>query len=440
MFKQIIERIKSSNIASRLASGAFWSILGNVIGKGFMLLSFIIVARILGKQEYGEMGMIRSTIVMFSIFAGAGISLTASRYIAIYRNTDTYKTQEVYLLSSYFSIAMGLLIALLLYFFAPVIAEKSLHSPKLIGDIRIGACVLFFITLNSAQNGILSGFEQFKSIAINASIYGVAQLAFLTIGAYFWGTSGVIIGLGLSAIVLGVINQYSIHSKTKRIFVQHIRLRNIRKETVSILWKFSFPAIMSSILAIPALWWCKTLVVQADGFGSMANYDVAEQWNSIILFIPTTLAGMIIPILSNTLAEGTANQYKKIVSINILFNAAITTVIVLFLYLLTSLILKSYGAEFTDKNTFRILILSTIPNAISAVLGQVIASKGKMWAGFVLNLLWAIWLILLSLLFIQHLKYGALGLAFAVLCAYILHTIFSYAYMWARVINKKELL
>ncbi len=438
--KEVFEKIRSSNIAVRLTSGAFWSLLGNIVGRGLVLLSFIIAARILGKQEYGEMGMIRSTIMMFSVFAGAGIGLTASRYIALYRGTNIRKTQEVYTLSYYFSIGLGLLIAILLCLFAPLIAEKSLHAPQLTNDIRIGAGVLFFIALNSAQNGILLGFELFKPIAFNTSIYGIAQLVFLAIGAYYWGIFGAIAGMGIATIVLWVINQRSIHSKTSKIFIEKIQLRKLSKETISILWKFSLPAAMSSILVIPALWWCKTFVVQTSGFGSIANYDVAEQWNNIILFIPSTLASMIMPILSNILAEGTSSQYKKLVTINILLNAIATTLIALFVCILTAFILKSYGAEFTDKNTFHILILSTIPNAVAAVLGQVIASKGKMWAGFILNLLWALWLILLSLFFIGNLKYGAFGLALAVLCAYILHAIFSYAYMWSRVINKKELL
>lgn len=438
--KQTTKRIKESNIASRLASGAFWSLLGNIVGRGLVLLSFIIVARILGKQEYGEMGMIRSTIIMFSVFAGAGIGLTASRYIAIYRNTNQHKAQEVYLLSYHFSVGMGLLIAILLCLFAPIIAERSFQAPILTNDIRLGACVLFFVTLNSAQNGILYGFERFKPIALNTCVHGFAQLIMLSIGAYYWGIHGAIVGMGFAAIVLWLVNQHSIKLATTKQFSEKISIRNLSKDTISILWKFSLPAVMSSILVIPALWWCKTLVVQTSGFESIANYDVSEQWNNIILFIPSTLASMIIPILSNILAEGTADQYKKLVTINILLNAAITTIIALLICAFATLILKGYGAEFTDKNTFRILILSTIPNAIAAVLGLVIASKGKMWAGFILNFLWALWLILLSLFFIGYLKYGALGLALAVFFAYILHVIFSYLYMWSKIINKKTLL
>jgi len=433
--KQLIKRIKSSDIASRLVSGAFWSIAGRVVGSGFLLLALIGVARIVGVETYGELSMVRSTIIMFSAFAGAGIGLTASRYIALYRNTNQTKAHEIYLISYYFSIGFGFFIATLLFFFAPLIAERSLQAIHLTSEIRLGAIALFFIALNSAQGGVLTGLEKFKTIAVNIALQGVVQAVLLIAGAYYFGINGVVGGMVFGALLLCGLHYRAIQKSIPKRELKNVK---ISKDTASVLWKFSLPAALSSILVIPVLWWCKTFVVQQSGFKAMANYDVAEQWSLIILFIPSAIAGMVIAILSNTLAEGTAHQYKKIININIWINAAISIFASLILCLLAVLILRSYGVGFTDVATFRILIISTIPNAIAAVLGQVIASKGKMWSGFMLNFLWAIWLLLLTLLFVKYLDYGAFGLALAVLCAYILHAIFSYTYMWQKVIKSQN--
>jgi O-antigen/teichoic acid export membrane protein len=431
MYRQINKKareIRNSDIAFRLTSGAFWLIIGNIIGRGLLLVAFIIVARILTKEEYGELSMIRSTIVMFSTFATAGIGLTASRYIAFYRNTDQQKTHEIYLLSHYTSIGLGFIISGVLYFCAPAIAEGSLHTPSLTSDLRIASLMLFAVMINSAQNGTLSGFERFKTIAINTSITGVFQLLLLSFGAYYWGLSGVIVGLGIAALAVWIMNHYSIKTSVPANYRKEKNIK-ISKDAASILWKFSLPAVISSILVVPTLWWCKTLVIQVSGFESMANYDVAEQWNTIILFIPAALSGMLVPVLSNLLAKGSQEQYLKTIKINIWINTLITVFTSVALCLLTSVILKGYGVEFTDKNTFRILILSTIPNAMASVIGNTIASKGKMWTGFVLNFLWSIWLIAFSILFVKKMQYGATGLALAFLIAYILHAIVSYIYI-----------
>jgi O-antigen/teichoic acid export membrane protein len=424
--KQIIQKIKASDIAIRLTTGAFWSLLGNITGKGLILFAFIFVAKIIGKEPYGELGIIRSTIMMFSVFAGAGIGLTASRYIALYRNTDAQKAYEIYCLSKYVSIIMGLLIAVLLCVFAPLIAVQSLHAPHLAGEIRIGAIVLFFTTLNSAQTGVLLGFERFKASAINIIISGFIQLLVLTVGAYYWGIAGVIGGMGIGAFILYFLNQHIIRQNISGFILRQTKVKQVCRNTLPILWKFSFPAILSSILVIPVLWWCKTLLVQQAGFGHMANYDVAEQWNTIILFIPSTLGSMLVPILSNILTQGTKNQYNKIVKINITLNVIVTSIIALFICLFASFILRRYGSEFTDTTTFYILILSTIPSTVCAVLGQVIVSRGQMWTGFLLNFIWAIWCIGFFIIFVDKMNYGSVGLAMAVLGAYILHMLSSF--------------
>jgi O-antigen/teichoic acid export membrane protein len=429
--------MRTSEIVARLASGAFWSILGNALGRGLVLIALIIVARLIGQKKYGELSMIRSTILMFSVFSGAGLGLTASRYIALNRNTDPQKMYEVYLLSRYFSIGLGFLIMLLLCVFAPVIAEQSLHKSELTNDIRFGAIVLFFITISSVQTGVLQGFEQFRTIAINTFFFGIAQLVCLSLGAFLYGVRGVILGMGLSYFLLCLFNQWFIYKNITNTSNKYSTKR-IHKETLSILWKFSLPAVMSSILVIPVIWWCKTMIVKFGGFESAANYDVAEQWSMIILFIPTTLAGMIIPLLSNTLSEGTTAQYRKLININIIINTLITILFSSGIVLLSSVILKFYGPAFNDTRTFSMLVLSTIPNAIVAVLGNIIASKGKMWMGFVLNFIWAIWLILFFLFFVVKMNYGAFGFALAMLIAYILHVIFSYAYMWIKVMNNND--
>ena len=63
--ERLLRKIKSSDIAKRIATGAFWSLTGTAIGKFCVLISGIVCARILGKMTFGEFGMIRSTLGMY---------------------------------------------------------------------------------------------------------------------------------------------------------------------------------------------------------------------------------------------------------------------------------------------------------------------------------------------------------------------------------------
>ena len=76
------ERISASDIGMRMARGAFWSFSGTAIAKLLILIAGMLVANILGKEHYGELGIVRSTISMFVIFGTAGLGLTATKYIS----------------------------------------------------------------------------------------------------------------------------------------------------------------------------------------------------------------------------------------------------------------------------------------------------------------------------------------------------------------------
>ena len=88
MPSKLLDKLKTSDIARRMASGAFWSFTGTALGKFLVLLSGIFCARILGQEVFGELGMVRSTIGMFIVLGTSGIGVTATRYMANYRRTD----------------------------------------------------------------------------------------------------------------------------------------------------------------------------------------------------------------------------------------------------------------------------------------------------------------------------------------------------------------
>lgn len=75
MLANIIAKIKTS----KLLTDSLWSLGGNVVGKGLALLADILVARFLGKDIYGEYGIIRNTILTIGVFSTFGLGYTATK-------------------------------------------------------------------------------------------------------------------------------------------------------------------------------------------------------------------------------------------------------------------------------------------------------------------------------------------------------------------------
>lgn len=416
-------KIDSSSLSKRLFDGISWTLIGNIAGKFSQLIAFIIVARIVGKSEYGQISIIRSTLNMFLIFSTAGMGITTTRYLALYRDNEPDKALAIYLFTKKTAFWIGLLISFFILIFSKYIADYHLHNINLSTALKIGAITLFLMTINSVQNGALNGFEKFKKIGINNALNGLVQLIFIVVGAFLGGVNGVITAICLSVIIFIIQFEFALkpeialigntkNSKTK----ENLRLK-------SIFLKFSLPAVLQGLVFIPVLWWAKTFLIENRGYEELASYDVAEQWYYVVLFIPNALSTIILPLLTNTSLDGTKNQYNKLIKINLLINIGVSFIIATMVGILAPHIYKFYGKDYTNFTPLVIMLLTVVICAANNVFGQVITSKGKMWIGFGVNAIWAVWLIFFSILFIGKMQMGATGLAYALLLSYSLHSV-----------------
>jgi O-antigen/teichoic acid export membrane protein len=421
------KRIEASDVGSRLARGVFWSMAGSVISRGMMLCATVLVARMLGKTVYGELGMIQSTVGMFGVFAGFGLGMTATKHVAEFRQSDPERAGRIIGISGLFAMGTGGVMALGVLVFAPWLAEHTINAPHLAGVLRIGALILFINALNGAQTGALSGFEAFKSIAHVNLFVGLISFPVLVCGTYFGGLTGAVWALAVNLCFNWLLNHIALRKEAQRYRVP-FSLRNCCQEW-SVLWKFSLPAALSGALVGPVNWACGALLVnQTGGYGEMGIFSAANQWRIAILFIPSMLGQVILPLLSNLSGESAERQYKKVLVLNVCLNFCIALAIVLPLTLFADFIMDAYGPDF-DKgaNVLRVLSFSAVLVAVNSVVGQAIISKGKMWMGFTFNALWAITLLVVGIVLL-HKGYGALGLAYATFIAYVFHTVWQSLY------------
>lgn len=393
-----------------------------------MLLASIFIARILGREVYGEYGIIRSTAQMFLIFAGFGLGLTATKHVAEFKTTDPQRAGRIMALSGLFAFASGLIISLLLITFAPWIAEKTINAPHLTNELRIGAVILLLSAMNGAQTGALAGFEAFKTIAIVNLWVGLLSFPILVAGAYYGGLRGSLLALAANMVINWTIN----HLALRKVAESHsvpFRIRACIHEW-PIIWKFSFPAAMSGILVSPVLWACNAMLVnQPNGYSQMGLYNAANQWRAAILFLPGILASIALPMLSDYASKNDHSNYFKALKYNAMLNAGSALLVALPIMIFSKCIMRLYGPGFVEGLwTLTLLALTTVFVSLNSIVGQAITSSGKMWIGFMFNLLWACVLLPLCWLSIS-LGYGATGLAFSLLISYLFHSIWQSIYL-----------
>ena len=427
MFSTIINSIKSSEIGMRIATGAFWSFSGTALAKFIVLVSGILCAHVLSKEEYGQFGMVRTTISMFAVLGSGSLGLTASKYISEFKNQKQHRISSIYNMANCFAFILGLIVVSIILLFAPYLASENLHSPELVDSLRIGAILLFVTVLNGAQGGTLSGLESFKSIAVNTLFGSIAESILMLVGAYYFGVFGAVLGYGSGYIVLYILNNIAIKRKFKDYNIKVVRYK-IDKSDLPILYRFSLPAALCSLLVAPVIWITKSILVNNAGYAELAAYEVADQWRMIILFVPSAVSQIVLPILSS-MSHGDNNKYWKVLRINLYLNAGVAFLISILVVILGPFIMTLYGSDYSsDSNVLTVLAVSTIFSSIANVVGLAISSKAKMWIGFGFNLVWGIMTITFTYIFI-NMGYGAIGLAFAFCLAYIIHSSLQLIYL-----------
>lgn len=422
------ERVRSSAIGARLVVGAFWSIAGAMISRGLTLLATVVVARLLGQETYGALGIVQSTVGMFGVFAGFGMGITATKYVAELRERDPTRAGQILGLSGLVALVSGGMMAVALIVLAPWLASAILSASHLTGFLRVSAVILFFSALNGAQTGALAGFEAFRRIAQVNLLIGLTSFPLLVAGAAWGGLDGTVLALGVHQGVNWLVSHLALRREAAKYRVP-LGFRGAAKQW-PVLWRFSLPAVLSGILVTPVSWVCGALLVnRPGGYAEMGVLSAANQWNSAILFVPNALRQIVLPLLSSLGADSNPGRYWKVLRANLLLNAGVTTLVVLPIIWAAPLIMRGYGAGFErGANTLRLIAAAAVFMAANNVVGSAIASRGKMWVGLAFNAMWAGALISTAALLLRK-GMGASGVALAFLIAYVCHTAWQGVYL-----------
>lgn len=422
-----LDRIEKSEIGYRLAKGTFWSMAGAVISRGLMLAASVLVARMLGKMGFGELGMIRSTVGMFGIFAGFGLGLTATKHVAEFRQSDPERAGRIISLSWLVAVVTGGLMALGLFIFAPWLAVHTINAPHLTGVLRIGALILFINALNGAQTGALAGFEAFKTIAYVNLFVGLISFPILVGGAYFGGLTGAVWALAINLGVNWLLNHLALRKEAHRHSVR-LMFKHCARE-LAVLWRFSLPAVLAGVMVGPVRWACGALLVnQPDGYGEMGIFSAALVFQNMLLFASGMLNAPLLSMVSNA----GANISDKLGTVNILSSWILGVVFAIPLLCFPEIAQALFGADFDTRSftvTFSLVVFCSSVMTFKTGLARVLVANSLLWWGFFSNTVWAVILIGSAVFFV---RWGAPGLAVSFVFAYILNTLILFPLYYSR--------
>jgi len=413
----LLSYVSSRPVLKRLLGGAFWTMVGTAATRAISLLTNIVIARLLGKEDFGAYGILNSTLETFALFGGLALGFTMIKYTAEYRVRDPVKAGR--LLSSARTIAYvsAGIIALGLFLFSDQLAASTLNRPDLGGMLEIGAAYMFIRTINNIQLGTLAGFEAFRETARINVITGLLT-PLLTFPLVYWmDLTGAVISLVAVALVS--------YAYCSRVFKQQcenhgIVVRLLDRSSFNVmpeLFSYSIPAFMSWILIIPVAWLTQALLAnQPSGYSELGLFNAANQWRQFVILIPTMMATVMLAVSADSYADASGGAYRQAYRMNMMLTWSYALPAVVLVSILGGPLNSLFGENFADAVwLIPPLITAAFFTVLNTVASSAVTGAGRMWVEVALNLIWAVVLIAASLWLVP--VHGAMGLAYASLVA-----------------------
>lgn len=372
-----IKEVKNKVLSSQLFKDSFWAVFGNGFGNAMLLLAGILIARLLGKDIYGEYGVVKTTMFYVASFATFGLGFTSTKYIAQYVRENKEYLKCIVRDSLEITLSFSGVIAILLLVFAQPLAEY-VNEPKLKVAFQALSIVVVFKAVTTTQIGILSGFKVFNKTARNTCLSGVFMLIICVPLTYFWGLKGSLFALLSSQVFNSILNYLSIYRILKQLDNQ--LERNFKKELVS----FSFPVALQESSYTVCHWTAVMLLTKYASVGELGLYSVGAQWNSIVLMIPSLLSNVVLSYLSSSAYN--VEEHRRTVNRMIIINFTTTLLPFSVVYVFADLIARFYGPTFTGlPSLMRIMVFATILESCSSVFKSELMAKGHTWLLFTLR-------------------------------------------------------
>ncbi len=372
-----------SHLSGRFGRGVFWNLVGTLFAQGSVFLTAIILARILGKEGFGEFGMIQSTLLTLTSIAQVSTGLTATKYVAEFRDADKARAGRVLGLCSVLTLATGVVAMALLLISARWMAEHVLAAPHLATSLSISAAFVLFSVMNGYQIGALAGLESYKSISIYSAMLGAAHLTVCGLGAALWGLQGAIGGMAVSALLRWAVYGMVLHRETGKQGITIQRREGLKER--EILHQFTLPAALSGLTIMPAIWLGNALLVQQpNGYAEMGIYSAVNNVRGLMLMLPSLLNSVGVSMLNNKFGNKDNVGYLTLYYANVKVTAVIAVAGAMTMVILSAFIPGWYGMESSDSSEKLVLILALaiIPEALSVSLYQLIQTSGRMWVSF----------------------------------------------------------
>ena len=415
------------SLAHRFISGASFSVIAATATKGAAFLGSIILARLLGANDFGMFAIVNSMVNMLVVFSIFGLNTAATKLISEFVATNKERVGGLISSSVLLCVLIAVSTCLCIFLFSGEISIKVYSNRELEPALKISAFYLFFSTLTALGIGIVQGFQRFKVHAMVSVFSSLLVPPMVLLFAWRWQLQGAVLAWAVIFLVKSTILVFAIKSIARKAEV-NLGLSRLVPQ-LSLMLGFALPIFLMSIVVAPAHWLSYTYLARTLGFDQVAMFNVANAVSRLVMFVPMIALAPILPIFSEIEASGEKRRFSILLGRNVKLVWLFTMPSVVLACCLSRVgVSLLYGSQYSGAFLPACIMLFTaLLMVISSTAGKgIISSSERVWHGFGLNLLWFVTFVTCSYFLIP--LGGALGLSLAFFISYTVYSVAVWLY------------
>ncbi len=290
---------KATEMAKVSAKGGFHLLWGLVVSTVISAIGTIIIANLLGADNYGLYTIALAAPNLISTFRDWGVSTAMIKYSAEYNNQENVsKIRGIFVSGFVFEIIVGLALTFLALGISQLLADFY-NRPAIGGLIQIAS---FFVLTGALVNTATAAFTGLERMHLNSVMLVVQSvvktsliIALVVLGL---GTLGAVVGFSLGVLVAGVAGLLLVYVMYRSLPPSTDGRLGLIK-TIKTMLKYGLPISVGAILSgFLTQFYANLMAIFVQDNALIGNYSVALNFVVLITFFATPVTTMLFPAFS----------------------------------------------------------------------------------------------------------------------------------------------
>ncbi|MGD0644152.1 MAG: flippase [Candidatus Bathyarchaeia archaeon] len=338
---------KATEMARVSAKGGFNLLWGLVASTVISAVGTIIIARLLGPNNYGLYAIALTAPTLISTFRDWGINTAMVKYSAQYNSENNVaKIRSIFVSGVLFEIVLGLLLSILSFVLSHFLA-LSLNRPAIAPLIQIGSFFILAGALVNAAIAAFTGMEKMHLYSFMLIIQSIIKTGLIvTLVVLGFGTLGAISGFTVASLLAGLTGMLLVWTMYKSL-PKPTRSKLEIMVNIKTMFKYGLPLSIGNILTgFLTIFYSYILAFYVINNSIIGNYNVALNFVVLITFFATPVTTMLFPAFSKLDPQKDKELLKNVFQYSIKYAALVVVPVTAMVIALAQ---PAIGTIFADK-------------------------------------------------------------------------------------------